>query len=40
MVSHQLIAGNTDEAKRYLERYFTTQYLAQIDGNGEQVSAA
>ncbi|KZV91347.1 chondroitin AC/alginate lyase [Exidia glandulosa HHB12029] len=36
MVSHQIIAGNTAEAKRYLDRYFTTQYLAQIDANGEQ----
>lgn len=39
MASHQIIVNNTSEAKRYLNQYYTTQFLKQIDANGEQVSA-
>ncbi|EJD51798.1 chondroitin AC/alginate lyase [Auricularia subglabra TFB-10046 SS5] len=36
IVTHQIIAGDIEGAKDNLNRYFTTLYLAQIDGNGEQ----
>ncbi|KZV85030.1 chondroitin AC/alginate lyase, partial [Exidia glandulosa HHB12029] len=36
MVSHQIIVNNASEAKRYLNQYYTTQFLKQIDANGEQ----
>ncbi|EJD39569.1 chondroitin AC/alginate lyase [Auricularia subglabra TFB-10046 SS5] len=36
MVTCQILTGNMTGARHYLDRYFTTQYLNQIDANGEQ----
>lgn len=36
MIAHQIIAGNHERARFYANRYFTTQYLDQIDERGEQ----